>query len=174
MGKFLQNFFWFIVGLVLFFTAFVFAMSFIWRQGGYQWIYQFFVSFGFLLCAFYFFLLSKGDRSKRILWGLAFLVLSPLSFLITGVLFFGDEVNLPDVGGAEGGFSGPRVDGRLLDIIIRAELAPGLPVYLLAILGLLVGNGIFFSRHLSAGKIIGGNILLLAWIIGMYWWALNN
>jgi len=169
MGTSLKNLLLFVIGITLFLILITFALSMVWREGGFQLIFQFIVSTGFMVCAFYFFVLSKGNVGKRILSGLVFLVLSPVSYYLCNSVFFDGtfpSINLP---------GSPRYPSRggseALSFLMSARIGHDIPIFLLALLGLLLGNGIFISRRVGRQGIIGGNVLLLGWIVLMYWMA---
>jgi hypothetical protein len=139
-------------------------MSYVWHEGGYRWIYQFFVSFGLLACAFYFFILSKGDVTKRIFWGLSFLILSPISY--SNAVFWESMQSELKTSHSNSQRWGGDVD--LFGFLMEARIGPDIPVSIIAIMGILVANGVFISKDVTRERVIGGNILLLVWIIMMY------
>ena len=89
MNKFFRNLWITIVGTLVFLCVLTLLAAYVWHQGAFRWAYQFIVSAGLLACAFYFFLLSKGDVTQRIAWGLAFLILSPIFYFASNALFWG-------------------------------------------------------------------------------------
>jgi len=172
MHPFVKNALIFVFGFLILFTLFTFGMAYIVHKGGFRWLYQFFVSMGLLACAFYFFVMSKGNVNTRIVWGLVFLVLSPLAYCISNAIFWSDgtsRISLPRLPAISFGRG-----GNLGEFLMRAQIANGVPVALVALIGFLVGNGIFVAKGLPSQRRIGGNILLLAWVVLMYWMAASS
>ena len=173
MNQFVKSILVFLVLFILFFTGFTFGVSYLWHQGGFRWVYQFVVSFGLLACAFYFFIVSRGNVAQRIVWGLVFLILSPISYFVSNIVFWGASMPTITVPRSPATYYGRglRVPVRFL---MEAQIAPGVPVWLMAVLGLLVGNGVFIAKGVPRRRAVGGDILLIAWIVLMYFIAYSR
>ena len=169
MNRFFRNLYLTIVGTVLFLTIFTLLTAYVWHQGAFRWAYQFLVSLGLLGCGFYFLVLSRGDATKRIAWGLTFFVLSPIFFIATNAVFWGSGFAGVSTEVADGVRYGGEVD--LVAFVMEAEVAPQVPVLLLAVTAFLVGNAVFIARNLGKRRLIAGNLLLLGWAVLAYWMA---
>lgn len=161
---------WFVAAAVVVFALLLWLAAWLWHVSAFKWIYQFAVSAGVLILGLYFLVISKGDREQRIRWGLTFLVLSPISFLLTNWIFWDEHrqklrsffANLPDA--------------RLPDLPALPDVSlpthGDLPVAAIAILVMVVANTVWVMNHLPARRIIVGNVLVMASMAAFYWlWA---
>jgi hypothetical protein len=169
MNRFFRNLYITLVGTVVFLAIFTLLAAYVWHHGAFRWTYQFLVSLGLMMCGFYFLLLSKGDATRRIAWGLTFFVLSPIFFIATNVLFWGSDLAGVSSVATEELRYGSEID--LVEFIMEAEVAPQVPVLLLAVLVFLVGNALFIGRNLGKRRLVAGNLLLLGWAVLAYWMA---
>ena len=169
MNKFFRNLSVVAVSLLVSLFVLTLLASYIWHKGAFRWVYQFATSAGLLACAFYFFLLSGGSGSTRIKWGLLFLVLSPVSYLLSNMIFWHGA--LPEFHIAPPGNLSFAGEADLLGFVMEAQIGPAVPVILLAALGFLVGNAVLIAKQIEKHRFIGANLLLLAWTVMMYWTA---
>lgn len=129
-------------------------------------IYRAVVPFGLLIVAFYFFALSTG-RSVRLLWGLVFLVLSPLSFLLP-TLVLSDGVDV------DASINFAPINQRFLREAMHAEIGSGIPALGLIACGIVVINAVGIAKGVGARRLFAGNLLGLVWAAVVMWAALHT
>jgi len=82
MYRFLYNFLIFIFT----FLALIFIISIFWHSVAFKYLFQFCTSLGFMGIGFYYFIRTNTEHNVQI--GLFFIVLSPIFFLISEIVFF--------------------------------------------------------------------------------------
>ena len=170
MNRFFRNLYLTLVGTVVFAVVLTVLSAYVWHKGAFRWAYQFVTSAGLLACGLYFLTLSKGDAPSRVKWGLTLLLLSPAFFLASNALFWPAPAAASSATGSLY-FLG-KVD--LVGFLMEAQVAPRVPVLLLATVGFLVGNAAFIARNVGKKRTIGGNLLMLGWTVIAYWMAYSQ